>query len=106
GINTTLNGILRGQGRQALVAKIRILSFVCVGIPLGVLVVAVLEWKLAGLWLAYVASLVATLLSQLYVVAATNWENEIERCHSRISKAMLATTLQPEDVVTTRLAQV
>ncbi|KAJ2457355.1 ethionine resistance protein [Coemansia sp. RSA 2424] len=97
GVNTTLNGILRGQGRQALVAQIRIASFVCVGIPLGALVVAVLKWKLAGLWLAYVASLVVTLIAQLYFVAATNWEKEIERCQARISKAMLATTLELDD---------
>ncbi|KAJ2085722.1 ethionine resistance protein [Coemansia sp. S142-1] len=98
GVNMTFNGILRGQGRQALVAHIRIASFVCVGIPLAVLVVAVLKWKLAGLWLAYVASLVAILCAQLYFVAATNWEREIERCQTRISKAMLATTLESEEV--------
>ncbi|KAJ2053183.1 ethionine resistance protein [Coemansia sp. S155-1] len=98
GVNMTFNGILRGQGRQALVAHIRIASFVCVGIPLAVLVVAVLKWKLAGLWLAYVASLVAILCAQFYFVAATNWEREIERCQTRISKAMLATTLESEEV--------
>ncbi|KAJ2894604.1 ethionine resistance protein [Coemansia aciculifera] len=98
GINATLNGILRGQGRQALVAKIRIASFVCVGIPLAVLVVAVLEWRLAGLWLAYVASLVATLAAQFSCVAATNWHDESERCQSRVSKAMRGATalLEPE----------
>ncbi|KAJ2860513.1 ethionine resistance protein [Coemansia aciculifera] len=98
GVNMTFNGILRGQGRQALVAHIRIASFVGVGIPLAVVVVAVLKWKLAGLWLAYVASLIATLCAQFYFVAATNWEREIERCQTRISKAMLATTLESEDV--------
>ncbi|KAJ2449465.1 ethionine resistance protein [Coemansia sp. RSA 2337] len=98
GVNMTFNGILRGQGRQALVAHIRIASFVCVGIPLAVLVVAVLKWKLAGLWLAYVASLIATLCAQFYFVAATNWERELERCQTRISKAMLATTLESEEV--------
>ncbi|KAJ2838394.1 ethionine resistance protein [Coemansia sp. 'formosensis'] len=97
GVNMTCNGILRGQGRQGLVARIRIISFVCVGIPLAVVVVAVLKWRLAGLWLAYVASLVATLCGQLYFVAATDWEREIERCQTRISKAMLATTLEPLD---------
>ncbi|KAJ2411232.1 ethionine resistance protein [Coemansia sp. RSA 2530] len=97
GVNMTFNGILRGQGRQALVAQIRLASFVFVGIPLAVVVVALLKWELAGLWLAYVASLIAILCVQFYYVAATNWEKEIERCQTRISKAMLATTLEPED---------
>ncbi|KAJ2473089.1 ethionine resistance protein, partial [Coemansia sp. RSA 2320] len=92
GVNMACSGILRGQGRQVLIARIRVLSVVCVGIPLGVISVAVLRWDLAGLWLAYFASLVAALCALLAAVFATNWDNEIDRCQRRVYKAMLATT--------------
>ncbi|KAI8326396.1 MATE efflux family protein [Martensiomyces pterosporus] len=98
GVNMAFNGILRGQGRQILIARIRILSFVGVAIPLGVVGVKVFNWGLAGLWLGYVACLLTTLGSQLYVVSITNWSKEVDRCQKRVANAMLTTSLDGDSI--------
>ncbi|KAJ1942726.1 ethionine resistance protein [Kickxella alabastrina] len=89
GINLAFNGILRGQGRQAMVARIRALSVVCIGFPLGAFSMYVLKWRLAGLWFGHLISLIVALLAQVYVVATTNWAQESENCQGRVSNAML-----------------
>ncbi|KAJ2699160.1 ethionine resistance protein [Coemansia sp. IMI 203386] len=90
GINMAFNGIMRGQGRQTLIARIRILSFICVCIPFSAAGVMLFNWGLAGLWFGYLSSISCTLLCQIYMVATTDWEKEIERCRRRVSNSMLA----------------
>ncbi|KAJ2855603.1 hypothetical protein GGI22_004080 [Coemansia erecta] len=94
GINMALNGILRGQGRQPLIARIRIASFAVAAVPLSSVSVAVFRWRLAGLWLGYLVSLVATLSAQLYFVFTTDWQLESERCRTSISKALIRASLE------------
>ncbi|KAJ1895894.1 ethionine resistance protein [Kickxella alabastrina] len=89
GVNLAFNGILRGQGRQAMVARIRALSVVCIGFPLGAFSMYVLKWRLAGLWFGHLISLIVALLAQVCVVATTNWAQESENCQGRVSDAML-----------------
>ncbi|KAJ2388681.1 hypothetical protein GGI05_003716 [Coemansia sp. RSA 2603] len=91
GVNMGFNGILRGQRRQSLLARIRILSFVCVGIPMGAVGVLLLKWGLAGLWLGYLAGVMTILAAQLYTVATTNWSKEVERCQRCISDTVYST---------------
>ncbi|KAJ1773184.1 ethionine resistance protein [Coemansia sp. RSA 1813] len=97
GINVALNGILRSQSRQSLIARIRVASFTIVAVPLSSVAVAVFHCRLAGLWFGYLASLIATLFAQLYYVFTTNWQLEIERCRNCISKALLRASLVDED---------
>ncbi|KAI7833823.1 hypothetical protein BX661DRAFT_222633 [Kickxella alabastrina] len=78
-----------GVGRQAMVARIRALSVVCIGFPLGAFSMYVLKWRLAGLWFGHLISLIVALLAQVYVVATTNWAQESENCQGRVSNAML-----------------
>ncbi|KAJ2677747.1 ethionine resistance protein [Coemansia sp. RSA 1285] len=97
GINMALNGILRSQGRQSLIARIRIASFAIVAVPLSAVAVAVFHWRLAGLWFGYLVSLAATLVAQLYFILATDWRLEIERCRISISKALLHASLENDE---------
>ncbi|KAJ2157267.1 hypothetical protein GGF46_004635, partial [Coemansia sp. RSA 552] len=55
GISTAVSGVLRGQGRQSLIARIRIASFLGITLPLCVLFVVGFGWGLAGLWCGYMA---------------------------------------------------
>ncbi|KAJ2518359.1 hypothetical protein GGI11_002886 [Coemansia sp. RSA 2049] len=97
GINMALNGILRSQGRQSLIARIRIASFAVVAVPLSAVAVAVFHWRLAGLWFGYLVNLAATLVAQLYFILTTDWHLEIERCRISISKALLHASLENDD---------
>lgn len=96
GINMSFNGILRGMGRQVLIARIRIISFLFVAIPLSLITLLLLNWKLAGLWISFLLSLVVVLLCQAYVLASANWDAEVERCHRRVSRSMLISTQQQD----------
>ncbi|KAJ1772091.1 ethionine resistance protein [Coemansia sp. RSA 1813] len=97
GINMALNGILRSQGRQSLIARIRVASFTIIAVPLSSVAVAVFHWRLAGLWFGYLVSLITTLSAQLYYVFTTNWQLEVERCRNNISKALLHASLENEE---------
>ncbi|KAJ2865723.1 ethionine resistance protein [Coemansia erecta] len=97
GINMALNGILRGQGLQSLIARIRITSFITVTVPLSLVAVAAFHWRLAGLWLGYFVGLVTTLSAQLYFVLTTDWHLEIERCRINTSNALIHASLEDED---------
>ncbi|KAJ1724015.1 hypothetical protein LPJ53_001652 [Coemansia erecta] len=91
GVNMGFSGILRGQRRQSLIARIRVLSFVCVGFPMGAVGVLVLKWGLAGLWLGYLTGVLTILAAQVYTVATTDWDKEIERCQRCISDTAYST---------------
>ncbi|KAI9503607.1 hypothetical protein BX070DRAFT_191141 [Coemansia spiralis] len=99
GVNMSLSGILRGQGRQLLIARIRTVSFISFAVPISAVTVAVFHWGLSGLWFGYLVSLVINLCAQLYFISTTQWSLEIERCHSRVNNAMLAASLEdnPEE---------
>ncbi|ORX73635.1 hypothetical protein DL89DRAFT_263667, partial [Linderina pennispora] len=61
GVNMALNGILRGQGRQSIIARIRFFSFVFVGVPVG----SVAVW--------------------VCVILTTDWDKEIIACQKRVA---------------------
>ncbi|KAJ2315054.1 hypothetical protein IWW54_000546 [Coemansia sp. RSA 2705] len=84
-IGMALSGILRGQGRQSLIARIRILTSVGIALPVSALAVVVFKWELVGLWMGYVAGVVASVSAQAYAVSTTNWGKEVELCRRRIS---------------------
>ncbi|KAJ2759363.1 hypothetical protein IWQ57_006574, partial [Coemansia nantahalensis] len=65
GISMVASGVLRGQGRQALTARIRMAAFVGVSVPLSALAVATLRWGLAGLWLGYVMGALLAMCAQV-----------------------------------------
>ncbi|KAJ1800715.1 hypothetical protein LPJ75_006498, partial [Coemansia sp. RSA 2598] len=90
GINMAFNGVMRGQGRQTLIARIRVLSFLCVCLPFSAVGLMVFNWGLAGLWFGYLSGVTCTLICQMYMVFTTDWEKEIERCRRRVSSSMLA----------------
>ncbi|KAJ1735102.1 ethionine resistance protein [Coemansia biformis] len=85
GISMAASGVLRGQGRQALTARIRMAAFVCISVPMSALAVAVFRWGLAGLWFSYVAGALLAMCAQVYVVLATDWSKEMELCRRRLS---------------------
>ncbi|KAJ2805577.1 ethionine resistance protein [Coemansia guatemalensis] len=89
GINMAFSGIMRGQGRQALLARIRIATFLGISIPLSAFAVLVLHWDLAGLWFGYVAGALSSTCAQAYIVSTTNWNKQVELCQRRISATAL-----------------
>ncbi|KAJ2780684.1 ethionine resistance protein [Coemansia javaensis] len=89
GISMAAAGVLRGQGRQALTARMRIASFVCVGVPVSAAATAGLHWGLAGLWLGYVAGAALAMVGQVYAVLSTDWDSEIELCQRRIQASAI-----------------
>ncbi|KAJ1936188.1 ethionine resistance protein [Linderina macrospora] len=96
GVNMSLNGILRGQGRQSVIARIRFISFVFAGIPAGAIAIWVFRWELAGLWFGFSALLASALLLQVYVILTTDWDKEVIACQKRITST--ANALRAVDI--------
>ncbi|ORX73634.1 hypothetical protein DL89DRAFT_253584 [Linderina pennispora] len=95
GVNITLNGILRGQGKQGIIARVRLFSFALVGIPAGLVAMWVFHWELAGLWFGHSASLATALSFQTYLLCTTDWDKEVAKCQSRV--AAMASTVYTAD---------
>ncbi|KAJ1759979.1 ethionine resistance protein [Coemansia sp. RSA 2523] len=93
GVSMAFSGILRGQGRQSLIARIRMVTFVCISLPLSALAAMVFEWGLSGLWFGYIAGVVVSVSTQAYVVFVTDWDKQVELCQHRISGIALIADL-------------
>ena len=59
-------GAIRGMGMQKVGALANVLSYYCIGIPVGLLLCFKMEWKVNGLWIGMCA---ASIVSSLVFVA-------------------------------------
>ncbi|KAL6767870.1 hypothetical protein ACKKBF_B36925 [Auxenochlorella protothecoides x Auxenochlorella symbiontica] len=79
GINCTLNGMLRGCGRQTLGAVLNVASFWGVALPLGWALGFRLNWGVRGLWWGLVTGNYLLTASLLVVLATTDWGHQVRR---------------------------
>ncbi|KAG0574536.1 hypothetical protein KC19_VG269700 [Ceratodon purpureus] len=76
---TTGVGVLRGSARPAVGARINLGSFYFVGTPVAVALAFWLKVGFGGLWYGLLAAQVACAASILFVVLATDWDEEAVR---------------------------
>ncbi|KAI8870276.1 hypothetical protein GQ42DRAFT_114920, partial [Ramicandelaber brevisporus] len=84
GMNTTLDGILRGQGRQAVGFYFKLVAFGGFALPLGHRLAFVRDWGIVGLWTAFAAGCAATAAMQLAWLVRSDWQREVELCKQRL----------------------
>ncbi|CAL5187555.1 unnamed protein product [Lathyrus oleraceus] len=76
---TTVCGVLRGTARPKLGANINLGCFYLVGMPVAVWLSFVAGFDFKGLWFGLLAAQGSCMVTMLFVLFRTNWENQVER---------------------------
>jgi MATE family multidrug resistance protein len=73
-VSAITGGVLRGQGRQRLVAGIGLVAYYLIALPLAFLFAFGYGLELFGLWCGISVAIVIISFSQLYYVIRSDWE--------------------------------
>ncbi|KAJ2083255.1 ethionine resistance protein [Coemansia sp. RSA 988] len=85
GLNTVLNSILRGLGRQKISAITYIVNNNLVGIPLGLYLGFYCHMEVIGLWLgAGIGSMISNIILIVYIYMWIDWKDEVRLCMIRL----------------------
>lgn len=87
------SGILRGQGKQRLVALVSIVTYYTVALPFGFLLGFYFNLELSGLWYGFVIGVIIISFLQLFYILKTNWEKTIDES---LKEAMNESHLQSD----------
>ncbi|KAI9291801.1 MATE efflux family protein [Neoconidiobolus thromboides FSU 785] len=84
---TVSNGILRGQGKQAIGAIVNVIAFYIIAIPLGLYVTFQWNFGVLGLWFGTCLALLITSSTLGYVILTCDWELEVNNCKNRLKES-------------------
>jgi MATE family multidrug resistance protein len=76
---TTVCGVLRGTARPKLGANINLGCFYLVGMPVAVWLSFFAGFDFKGLWFGLLAAQGSCMVTMLFVLLRTNWENQVQR---------------------------
>ncbi|KAJ2152377.1 ethionine resistance protein [Coemansia sp. RSA 1935] len=85
-LSSVLTGVLRGQGRQAIAAVIRVISLYFVGVPLAYTLCFPLEYGLYGLWVGLSVGFVVICAAEGWLVLISDWHAEVKRSIERVNE--------------------
>ncbi|PIA19343.1 MATE efflux family protein, partial [Coemansia reversa NRRL 1564] len=87
-LNTVLNSILRGLGRQKITAITYLVNNNLVGIPLGLYLGFICQMEVVGLWLgACIGSMIANIILIVYIYMGINRKDEVRLCMIRLQRS-------------------
>ncbi|CAO3644649.1 unnamed protein product [Cunninghamella echinulata] len=82
----TCAGVIRSLGRQHISAKINLIAYYFVALPLGYYLTFTREWGLYGLWSALAVALFLCALGQAINLYLVDWDYEAHKAHHRVKK--------------------
>ncbi|KAJ2503746.1 ethionine resistance protein [Coemansia sp. RSA 1972] len=85
-LSSVLTGILRGQGRQAIAAVVRVISLYFVGVPLACTLCFPLGYGLYGLWVGLSVGFVVICAAEGWLVLISDWHAEMKRSIERVNE--------------------
>ena len=85
GLQAAVAGIMRGMGRQTLVAWLNFVGFWLIGIPLGACLTFGLRIGVAGLWWGLFAGLTSVASIGVVALLRTDWQAEARQALARVN---------------------
>mmetsp|Transcript_107603 Transcript_107603/g.213785 ORF Transcript_107603/g.213785 Transcript_107603/m.213785 type:complete len:473 (+) Transcript_107603:67-1485(+) len=82
-MQTVIDGILRGLGKQALMFKIKMCTMWMIRMPAAILSVSFIGTGIVGLWWASALGMMASLSTYVMLLWRMNWLNEVQRASSQ-----------------------
>ena len=96
-LQTSIGGILRGSGKQALGAVSYVFSYYVVGLSLGLFFAFHFELNTKGLWMGTgCAAISCLIILGGYFAFAMKWEKVVEECQKRLEEKGTAKTNEEE----------
>lgn len=86
GIQPVLSGVAVGCGWQAFVAYVNVGCYYVIGVPLGALLGFKFNLGAKGIWSGMIGGTAIQTLILLWVTYRTDWNKEVEKSMSRLSK--------------------
>jgi MATE family multidrug resistance protein len=86
GIQGVTQGVLRGIGRQQLLAVLNFTAFWIVGVPSGYLLTFHAKLGVSGLWWGFSIGLGALAVFLVTSTAMVRWQDEVTKVHQRTQK--------------------
>uniref|UniRef100_A0A1J3JQT6 Protein DETOXIFICATION n=1 Tax=Noccaea caerulescens TaxID=107243 RepID=A0A1J3JQT6_NOCCA len=83
-IQPILSGVAIGAGMQSMVALVSLASYYAIGVPLGFLLIIMLQFGIKGLWSGLLAGVGVQTLILSYIIYKTDWENEVKKTNERM----------------------
>ena len=84
-----LSSVVVGLGKQRKVAKVNILIYYCVGIPLGCVLTFVADFHDGGFWVGLAASFVLVNVHYALVIATTDFQAVVQQIAARMASVRL-----------------
>ncbi|CAG8528697.1 14937_t:CDS:2 [Acaulospora morrowiae] len=85
GIGAIGSGILRGQGRQKVVAAIYLSAYYLIALPLGLILAFKFNSGLSGLWWSVTCASINMGIGIFIAVSVTDWNLEVNNCLERMN---------------------
>ena len=104
GLQAAVAGIMRGMGKQHLVAALNFVGFWLIGIPVGALLTFRFRVGVAGLWWGLFVGLTSVATIGLVALWRTDWEAEARRALVRVQSQAASMTAAPKAKVTATAA--
>merc|ERR1712014_538584 len=79
-------GAIRGMGMQKVGAMANVLSYYCIGIPLGLYLCFKRDWKVDGLWIGMCAASIVSSVVFVVVRMRVNWREQVKRAFARMNE--------------------
>ncbi|KAK1583964.1 hypothetical protein Q3G72_028658 [Acer saccharum] len=95
GFQAVLSGVAVGAGRQGVVAYINIACYYLIGVPVGVVLAYVVDYKIKGIWIGMLLGTVMQVLVLAYVTWKTNWDEQVNKASERLNKWLLTPSEEP-----------
>jgi len=80
-LQTVIDGVLRGVGKQGVAFKIKLVCMWGIRIPLAALLAFQARLGLVGVWLGSAAGLAATMAIYVWLVLRIDWQEEVAQCY-------------------------
>lgn len=84
-VNSVMQGVFRGTGRNVLGAYINLFAYFVIGLPFGLYLAFPLAFGVEGLWLGLTAGIFGGCVVSVYKIYATDWEDMADAARVRTS---------------------
>lgn len=84
-VNSVMQGVFRGTGRNVLGAYINLFAYFAIGLPFGLYLAFTLQFGVEGLWMGLTAGIFGGCLVSIYKVYGTDWEEMADAARVRTS---------------------
>ncbi|XP_020219435.1 protein DETOXIFICATION 21 [Cajanus cajan] len=85
-VQPVLSGVAVGAGWQSIVAYVNIGCYYIIGIPIGMVLGNIFNWKVKGIWIGMLLGTLIQTIILIIITCKTNWDEQVIIARNRINK--------------------